>query len=180
MDWKRIAPWNWFKDEASNALPAPSPARRDDSIDPFSALRTEMDRLFDDTFRRSFAGASPGAATTGLAPPPLRPSVDISEGKKAYTVRADLPGVEVDDLSLEVEGHTLVIRAEMRKETEEDDEGFHCIERAFGAAERTLSLPDDADVEAIEAKFKNGVLKLSIPKHPAKALRGRSIEIQGT
>lgn len=173
MNWKKAAPWNWFKDEqdtpsSSGLAPAGSRA----SLDPFALWRGEMERLFDDSFRRALPGA--GKPMAGL----LRPDVDISEGKKAYTVRADLPGVEPSDLSVEVDGQTLTIRAEKRRESEEEDEGYHCVERSFGSVRRVLSLPDDADPEAIEAKFKHGSLKLRIPKHAAKAQTGRNIEIQ--
>jgi HSP20 family protein len=137
-----------------------------------------MERLFDDTFRRSVPGMHRHPAFPGPTPASLRPSVDISEGKKAYTVRAELPGVDLEDVSIEVEGHTLLIRAEKRQETEEEEEGYHCVERSYGAMQRVLSLPDDADGEAIDARFKNGVLKLRIPKHAARSTNARSIEIQ--
>lgn len=178
LDWKKIAPWNWFKHEESHA-PATlaAPAGFNASSDPFAAVRMEMERLFDDSVGRSFLGVPSRLAVPGRIPVPLRPSVDISEGKKAYTVRADLPGVERGDVSVEVKDNTLMVRAEKRQESEEEDEGYHCVERSYGAAQRVLSLPDDADGEAIEAKFKDGVLKLRIPKHPARASRGRTIEI---
>jgi HSP20 family protein len=171
MDWKKIAPRNWFKDESSLA------ARAEASADPFDALRTEMERVFDDTFRRFYAGRPRGASAPGRIPAALRPSVDISEGKKAYTVRADVPGMDREDLSIEVEGHTLAIRGEKRRESEEEEEGYHCLERSYGAVQRVLSLPDDADAEAIEAKFKNGVLTLKIPKHAPEASQARRVEV---
>ena len=152
MDWKKIAPWNWFKDEES-AIPiarARPPGGRMD-------LPAAMQRLLGD------------------ADLPLRPSVDISEGKKAYTVRAELPGVEPDDISVEVEGRTLVLRAEKRHESEEEDEGYHCIESSYGAVQRVLSLPQDADPESIDAHFKNGVLKLRVQKHAARSTSARNI-----
>ena len=108
----------------------------------------------------------------------MRPSVDISEGKKAYTIQADLPGVDLDDVALEVEGQTLVIRAERREDREEEGEHYHYVERSRGSIQRVLSLPDDADVEAIDARFKHGVLKLKIPKHPSRTSSGRSIEVR--
>ena len=175
MDWKKIAPWNWFKDEEPAGAALVSP-RSQASPDPFATLRAEMEQLFDDTFRRSFPGVP---ALAGRVPASLRPSVDISEGKKAYTVRAELPGVELQDVLIEVEGTALLIRAEKRQETEQDEEGYHCVERSYGAMQRVLTLPDDADGEAIEAKFKNGVLKLRIPKHAARASSARSIEVRG-
>ena len=180
MDWKKIAPWNWFKEEEAPTLATQTPAHVHAASDPYAALRTEMERFFGDRVRGSFPGMPGLPAIAGGIPTSLRPSIDISEGKKAYTVRAELPGVELEDVSIEVEGRTLVIRAEKRQETEEEDEGYHCVERSYGAIQRVLSLPDDADGAAIEARFKNGVLKLRIPKHAALASNARSIEIQAS
>lgn len=178
MDWKKIAPWNWFKEEGVPARSAQTSVAPEASPDPFFALQSEMERLFDEIFRRSFPGLPRRAAVSGRIAPPLQPSVDISEGKKIYTVRAEIPGVELEDVSIEVEDNTLVIRAEKRQATDEEREGYHCIERSYGAMQRLISLPDDADGEAIEAKFRNGVLTLKIPKHPARASSSRSIEIE--
>jgi HSP20 family protein len=178
MDWKKIAPWNWFKEEESS-LETQAPARLGAPSDPFGALRAEMERLFDDTLLHSFPRMSGLAALPTRAPTALRPSVDVSEGRKAYCVRTELPGVALEDISTELDGHTLVIRAEKRRETEEEEEGYHRLERSFGAMQRVLSLPDDADCSGIEAKFNNGVLKLQIPKHPARASKAQNIEIEG-
>jgi len=186
MDWKKIAPWNWFKDEERAARPEPPVSLMAATQDPMAALRAEMDQLFEDAVRRSFPlGAPRGfpsfAARKGgegmLAP--LRPIVDISEGRKAYSVRVELPGVEPDDVSLEIEDdNTLILRAEKRREHEEEDEGLHWVESSYGAAQRVLSLPADADGDGVEAKFKNGILKLRIPKHAARASKTRAIEVQ--
>lgn len=175
MDWKKIAPWNWFQDEQARAS-ATLPARAEATAEPFVSLRREMARAFDEVFSRAFpTGLSPFA---GALPAPTRPSVDISEGKKAYTVRADLPGVALEDVSIEVEANTLAIRAEKQRETEQDEEDYHCVERSYGLAQRVLSLPENADPEAIEATFRDGVLELRIPKHPALASGARSIEVR--
>lgn len=180
MDWKKIAPWNWFKEEEEVPKHATQmPVRLHAPSDPVVALRTEIERLFDGTFGYALPGMPRVPANLARVHTSLRPSVDIAEGKKAYTVRAELPGVEREDVSVEMEGHTLVIRAEKRQQTEEEEEGYHCVESSYGAVQRVLSLPDDADGEAIEAKFKNGVLKLWIPKHAARVSSAKSIEIQG-
>lgn len=182
MDWKKIAPWNWFKEEQDiGRRPIPSP-RISATLDPIAAMRMEMDRLFEDALRSSYL--HPGSFPTprrreGVGFPALRPTVDISEGRNAYSVRVELPGIEPDDVSIEVEAnHTLIIRAEKRQDREDADEGIHWVESTYGAAQRTLSLPDDADADAVEAKFKNGVLKLRIPKQAARASQTRSIDVQ--
>ena len=138
MDWKKIAPWNWFKTE-DEALPV-----------------------------------APRVGLSGL----LRPSLDISESEKHYTVRVELPGVEPDQVRVDVANRNLAIRAEKRQEREEEDEGYHCVERSYGSVQRVLSLPDDADEDGAVARFRNGVLTLRIPRHISHAPHSRSIEIQ--
>jgi HSP20 family protein len=173
MDWKKIAPWNWFRKEQERDVPV--------ARDPFAALRGELDRVFEDTRRRFGSG--------GLLPPAwpralgdagavLRPSLDISEGRKAYTIRVEVPGVEKGDLTLRVEDDTLLIRGEKRQEREESEEDYHCVERSYGVFERMLSLPADADPDGIDAKFRNGVLKVTIPKRAGAEQAGRTIEVR--
>lgn len=173
MDWNKIAPWNWFKDEEgtpARTQPAPSPLQS--SGDSFATLRTEIERVLDDTVGLRFPGLNLRPAAS------IRPVVDVSEAKKAYAVRAELPGIEADDISIEVEGQRLVIRGERHRDEEKDIEGYHYIESSCGVIRRVLSLPDDADGESIEARFKNGVLDLRIPKHAARASNTKTIEIQ--
>ncbi|MBW1881971.1 MAG: Hsp20/alpha crystallin family protein [Deltaproteobacteria bacterium] len=184
MDWKKIAPWNWFEEEEQIGPRAAPSARIAPSQDPIVAMRIEMDRLFDDAVRRSYPHGPHGFSLTRPVGrddsrfASLRPRVDISEGSKAYAVRVELPGIEPDDVSLEVEGgNTLIIRAEKRQDREEEDEGYHWVESSYGVAQRILSLPDDADADAVQAKFKNGVLKLSTPKHPVRVSKRRSIDV---
>ena len=136
MDWKKIAPWNWFKQEESVSPAARRLPGFGSPADPFAALRAEMDRVFEDAVRHSFPRMPWLAEASASKPLPLRPVVDISEGRKAYTVRVELPGVEPDDVSIEVEEHTLVLRADKRQTREEEDEGYHCVERSYGAVQR--------------------------------------------
>jgi HSP20 family protein len=175
MEWKKIAPWNWFKHE-DQASGHPVAIRRRDAGDVFERLRAEMDRLFDEMLSRTAApagrGSAPGAGVV------LRPSVDISEGKKAYTVRVEVPGVDREDVSLSIEAGALVVRGEKRQESEEDHDQSHCVERSFGAFERILSLPEDADPAEVDARFRRGVLTIRIPKRAASRDEGRRIEIR--
>jgi HSP20 family protein len=174
MDWKKIAPWNWFKDEEATRPSRGTASGHPTLTDTLSRLRGELDRFFEMELGGSpFAPARPGG---GLSP--LKPAVDIAEGRKAYTVRVELPGVERNDVSVSADGQTLAIRAEKRQDREEDEEGVHWVESHYGAVQRILSLPDDADVAAIEARFRNGVLKLKVPKHAAPAATGRRVEIE--
>lgn len=152
MNLQKIAPFNWLKRENEGSggfLPA---AREND---PFSRMHREMDRMFEDFF---------GNARSSGGNILLRPSVDIAESKKAYRISVEVPGIDPEQIDLQVEGDTLVVSGEKRQESEDEDEGFHRIERSYGQFRRVLTLPDDADPEGIKADFKNGVLKIEVPR----------------
>lgn len=168
MDLKKLTPWNWFRKEEEGGgeyLPATRNA------DPFARMHREMDRVFEDFFGR----AAPAGAGAGLM---LRPSVDIRESRKAYKISIEVPGIEADDIDLHVDGDTLVVSGEKRQESEDDDEGFHRIERSYGQFRRLLTLPGDADVDNIRADFRRGVLKIRVPrKADGDSSGARRIEI---
>jgi HSP20 family protein len=170
MDWNKIAPWNWLRKEQEQVGES-LPVRR--AQDPFSTLRSEMDRVFDAALGRTGAGF-------GELGTLVRPSLDIAEGKKAYKVKMEIPGVEKGDVSVTVEEDTLIVRGEKKQETEEREENYHRIERSYGSFQRTLSLPRDADAEHVEAKFKNGLLTIVIPKQEPAASKERSVDIEAS
>ena len=93
-----------------------------------------------------------------------RPSVDISETKKAYLIKAELPDVDKKDVEVAFDNGMLTISGERHFEREDDSEEQHRIERMYGRFSRRFTLPSDADAEHITAKSKNGVLKVTIPK----------------
>ena len=93
-----------------------------------------------------------------------RPSVDISESKKQYVIKAELPEVDKDDVDVSIENGMLSITGERRFEKEDETEEQHRIERMYGRFSRSFTLPADADANKISAKSKNGVLKVIIPK----------------
>lgn len=92
--------------------------------------------------------------------------IDVDEDDKAYTVRADIPGVAKDDIRVEVKGNVVRIDAEVRKESETKGENGKSLrkERYYGALSRAFSLATDIDDSRTEAKYENGVLTLTLPK----------------
>lgn len=92
------------------------------------------------------------------------PAVDVREDKNQYLVCADLPGVEKKDIHLSLENNTLIIRGERHYEFSEDKEGFSRTERLQGQFYRRFVLPETTDESHIQAKYKKGVLEISIPK----------------
>ena len=93
-----------------------------------------------------------------------RPTADISESKKDYVIKAELPEVEREDVHVSVDGRTVTISGERKMDKEEKDSKQHRIESFYGEFSRSFTLPDNADASKITAKSKNGVLKVRIPK----------------
>lgn len=135
-----------------------------------SLLQGDMNRLFE----RFFGGAAPDSKSQRWMP-----SMDVSEEGEHFVLRADLPGLDQNDVSIEVQDRTLSISGERRYERKpEDDGGYYRLERSYGRFERSLTLPDGVDTDAIQASFDKGVLELRIPK-PVEA-KPRRIEIVAT
>jgi len=104
------------------------------------------------------------------------PDLDVSETDKELIVRAEVPGIEKDDIDITLTDGLLTIRGEKKHEKEEKEENYHRIERRYGSFARTLRLPGDVKHDKIDASYKDGVLKLVIPK-PEKAM-AKKIEIK--
>ena len=135
---------------------------RDEDRNPFLSLHREMNRLFDDIFR-SFDRTVPGYGTLS-SPIPGWPRIEISETDKEIKVTADIPGLEEKDVELLLEGDVLSIRGEKRSETEDKERQFS--ERFYGRFERRIPLGVEVEVEQdkVEARFRNGVLSVTLPK----------------
>jgi HSP20 family protein len=133
-----------------------------------STLQNEMNRLFNTVVD------APGASANAN----LRrwmPAMDLVEDDDAFVLRADLPGMREEDVSIEFEDNVLTLAGERRSEHEERKEGFHRVERAFGSFSRTLTLPQGVDPESITASFDNGVLEVRVPKPEERKPRRISI-----
>ncbi len=100
--------------------------------------------------------------------PDLQIKIDVSEDEKAYTVHAEIPGVNKDDIHVGVDGNQVLIRAEIKNESEVK-EGRRVLrsERYFGSVSRAFSLTQDVDETAVRAKYTDGVLELVLPKRSA-------------
>ena len=156
----------------NNAETAPAAAS---SADPFFRLQHEMNRLFDDAFS-GFGLAS------RLSPEPAEfrsPRIDIRETDSALEVEAELPGCDENDIDVQLSDNVLTIRGEKRFERKDEKNGeYRLIERSFGSFARSIPAPFDVDPDAVEATFRNGVLKLTLAKPPGAASRTRKIEVK--
>ncbi len=126
------------------------PAREVDS------LQSEVNRLFD-TF---FGGRPANNAGVRRWVPPM----DLVETEDHLVLKADLPGLDSDDVDIEVKAGVLTVSGERKTEHEERADGFYRVERGFGGFSRSMSLPEHIDAEGIIANFDKGVLEVRIPK----------------
>jgi HSP20 family protein len=128
-----------------------------DRWEPFrgSSPESQMNRLFGDFLGRAFQEQN----LTSWAP-----AVDIYEGEHELVVKADLPGINPEELDIRVENNILTIRGERKFEKKVDEKNYLRVERAYGSFARSFSLANTVNTEAIKANYKDGVLTLSIPK----------------
>ncbi len=180
MNWNKLNPWNWFKKEnTSDTATAVQVNSRNTPAHPLVSMHRELDRMFDTFMSDSRFPSLPD--NFGFRSPTVRgllkPSVDISENKDSYTIRAEIPGVDREEIKLQVEGDTLIVSGEKKQEKESNEGGYHCVERSYGTFRRVLSLPEDADANKVSAKFKNGVLTLTVPRSGEAKKSLKNIEI---
>jgi HSP20 family protein len=158
MNLQSIIPWK--KEERSLA-------RGRGDGDPFGQLQRRMNSVFEDFFGRSPSDLWGDAAGEFL------PRVDVSETGKEVRITAELPGLDEKDVEVTVTNNMLTIKGE--KEEEEGD--YYHSERSYGYFDRTIALPQGIDADNAKAKFKKGVLKVTIPKKPEAQSSRRKIEL---
>lgn len=161
------------RDAKGNQMTRPSPSSWSGGS-PFSQIRRlneEMDRWFGGGFGNfqsvNFSGPEGAWA----------PSVEVFQRADELVVRAELPGLDKNDVDVEVSDDALTIRGERKQEHEEEREGFYRSERIYGSFYRVIPLPEGAIADSAKASFKNGVLEVNVQVPPAEVRRGRKLEI---
>ena len=187
MDIKKLAPWNWFKQEEEQAG-STVPVKKTEAGPAYPEggprgslvhLHREIDRLFDN----AFPGFGLSPFTSDISGPlaaagMLKPQVDIGATDQEYTVTVEVPGVDDKDVRIEVADGTMTIRGEKKHEKEERDKNYYRMERSYGSFQRMLSLPDDADRDNIKARFRKGILTVTIPRKRVSRTDVKQIEIK--
>ena len=131
------------------------------SLDPFrhlTSIQERMNQIFEDALARS------RGREEGLRSGMWTPAVDIYESNDSVVVKAELPGVEKDQISVEVKDGILSLRGERKFEKEVKEESYHWIERSYGTFHRSFSLPSSVDEEKVTARMNDGVLEVDLPK----------------
>jgi HSP20 family protein len=152
----RTRPWGW-------------------DVSPFRAMQRmadEMDRIFDDLgFGRR--GLRPSWRETGAEL--WAPDVEVFQKNNELTIRADLPGLKREDVTVDITDNEVCIQGERKQAKEEEREGYYRSERGYGSFCRVIPLPEGAIGEQAKANFKDGVLEITMPAPPAS--KGRRLEI---
>ncbi len=104
------------------------------------------------------------------------PAFDISENEKEYVVTAEVPGMDAKNLEVTLSDGILTVRGEKKQETEDKGENYHRVERVYGSFQRSFRIPEKLDAENVDASYKDGVLKLTLPK--AEASEAKRIEVK--
>jgi HSP20 family protein len=142
--------------------------------DPFKEMEDAQNRL------ARFFGLSPARLTNGekeaMTVTEWSPAVEITEDDKEWLVKADLPEVKKEDVKVTVENGVLTITGERKLEKEEKNKKYHRIERSYGNFLRSFTLPDAADASKLSAEFKDGVLKVHLPK--GEKAKPKAVEVK--
>jgi HSP20 family protein len=104
------------------------------------------------------------------------PSVDISENSEEYVIKAEIPGVNKDDVKVSIEDGVVSIQGERKQENEQKDKKFHRVERSYASFLRTFSLPSNIDDAKVQAQFKDGLLTLRLPK--SASAKPKTVEVK--
>jgi HSP20 family protein len=108
----------------------------------------------------------------------LQTAVDISETKESYLIKAEIPGIIKDDITINIDNNELILKIEKKQEKSEEDETFYLREIKYGTLQRKFKLPTNSNSENIEAEFENGILKITIPKKETEEKKTKKIEIK--
>jgi HSP20 family protein len=136
-------------------------------------MRSEIERMFDEfnSFWPSRREAREGRVGVWA------PAVDIKETADSFVVSAELPGMNKQDIQVELENNTLSIKGERKFERKDEAENYHFVERSYGSFYRSFALPRNIKGEAISAEYKDGVLQVTLPK--SEELKPKKVEIGG-
>lgn len=135
----------------------------------FDRMRREMYRVLESFFQAPERGEGRGD---------WLPAVDVKETKNEIVVKAEVPGMEPKDIDISLTDHMLVIRGEKRQEKEEKDENYQVIETHYGAFVRSIEIPANVRADNIQASYKNGVLKIVLPKSEEAKKKEVKIKIE--
>ena len=135
----------------------------------------EMEKRLSTMFGRSPMGTG-GEKKEAISVTEWSPLVDITEDEKEYVVKAEIPEMKKEDIKINVHDDVLTVSGERKYEKEEKSKKYHRVERAYGSFMRSFALPENADGSKISAEYKDGVLKVHLPK--SEQAKKKAIEVK--
>ncbi len=143
----------------------------------FSSSFGEMEQMFEDFFQRHFFAPSwmPRLKFPEFAD--VTTSVDMFEEENDLVIKAEIPGMKKDDISIDFSGDIVTISGEKKTEERTERKDYHRVERSFGSFSRKLRLPVDIQIDKTRASFKDGVLEIRMPKSEAELQKVRKIKV---
>lgn len=135
-----------------------------------SSLRREMDRLWENFFVERPLGR--------IREREWAPSLDMSETKDNYVVKVEVPGIDAKHMDISLTGDVLTIRGEKSQEKEEKEEDYHLVERSYGSFSRSVRLPAEVESNKIKASYKNGILRITLPKSEKAKAKEVKIKVE--
>jgi HSP20 family protein len=144
-------------------------------VNPLSAMRAEMDRVFDSFLGRGF-GRFPAIARVADSDAVV-PSIDVRETETEFVIEAELPGMAEKDISVTLGNGVLTFKGEKKSEHEEKKDDYHVMERSYGSFQRSFRVADTIDADKAKAAFEKGVLKVTLPKRPEAVKAEKRIPI---
>jgi HSP20 family protein len=139
--------------------------------DPFGDVDTMFNRMLSAQLRLTHEGDAGKRLQWA-------PSADISETEKEYVIRAELPAVKKEDVQVTLDDGMITIRGERKQQKEDKTERFHRVESVYGSFERSFSLPENVNADAIRCESRDGVLSVHIPKAEASKSKPKQIAVQ--
>jgi HSP20 family protein len=138
----------------------------------------EMEREFEDFFRRPFSMLMPSWWSVPKMPEVAAPAVDIFEDNGNVVVKAEMPGMTKDELDVRIAENVLTISGEKKKEEKVEKQNYFRMERSYGSFSRSFTLPSDVETDKIKAQFKDGVLEITIPKTAEAMKKHKKVTIE--
>lgn len=142
-------------------------------VDPFQELMGLQERM-NQLFRGNFSGYNNEDIASGA----WAPAVDIYETPETIQMTFEIPGVNQQDIKVNLENNLLTVTGERRLEHEDRREGYHRVERSYGAFSRSFTLPSTIDPNQVNATFEQGLLRLTLPKRPETQPRAIEIKVK--
>lgn len=139
-----------------------------------SAMQDRVNRIFEDFFRSPY-GRDDQLTSSGWLPP-----VDIFETEKEVVLKAELPEMKESDISINVENNVLTLRGERRLESETREEDYLRLERSYGSFTRSFTLPSSVDRDRINARYRDGILRVTLPKKEEVKPKAIRIDVENT